>query len=422
MRRALISFIGVCLLVYGCGSSKAPKGPYVPLVSRLDAESDVVFIVDLASLSRGFDKLRKTVTTVPIVAAHPELKRMIEQQLNILDSSLALARGMLGFDVLKDFHRMAIGIHLKQNGEVPSVVAVIDGKIPPGVFQKVLPGVNPEKKFGTDVWTIPESGFQVAIEGGKTLVACSGDMTEKRLKGGDVSETLLKHHPELFRDDATKSYLRMSFFMAPWIVIWAKQEMDQAPDLMMVESLFSVRQLFVDVADQVEVSLVCADDNGADHVKNLLQAEAEMMMGGRQLIRGITFMSMALDLDLLDGLPPEIRTALADRKAQEQSLDFLFPESQKAPRVEVDGKKVTLLADLGMLKGSLSIIGILASVAVPSFIKYQQAVKNERAEMELEQKKQNEALMKMDSAPKVNPDGTLRMDDSKGAAKKKEAR
>ena len=412
MIRAASWVLGIFLLLYGCSGPNATKGPYVPLVSRLDAESNLVVFVDLASLSKSLDDFRTMAANLPLVESHPEIKTLLDQQWAVLDSSLAMAKGMLGVDILKDFKRMVIGVQLKKNGG--DVVAVLDGKIPPGIFHRVIPGAKPEKKFGEDIWTIPESGFHVAVVNGKTLVICSGDMSERRLKGDKVSKRLLEHHPELFRDGVTGSYVRMSFFMPPWLVLGAKKLMEQKPGLKMVESLLSVRQVYVDVAEQLEVSIVCGDEQGAEHVKSILDAEAEMMMGGQHMVRAVAYMLMAMDLEFLDDLPPAFIEALADRKAQEQTLDFLFPEPREAPKVEMDGKNVSLKSRLGMLKGSFTLVGLMASVAVPAFIKYQREVRLAEEEMGSINK------MSQDSDLRLNPDGTIQQD--KGSAVRKGAR
>ncbi len=377
MRRlVLTALLPALVLAAGCGKKNAgPKGPFVPLVERLPADAPLVVMVDIAKLFSIADGAEQELKKLPILAKHPELLGMIEQQIAVGRASLVMAKGKLGLDPSKDLTRAVVAFMLPPDGRM-DLVAVVEGKFPPDFFARLFPGASPEKIAGQDVYDTGGEAKLALVQQRFLVAASSARMAAALSAKAGAAEELAERHPDLFAAGAKDPLLRVSLLVPPEV----GSQLEAVPGL----GVFAGVQQISLIADQgMNLAATSRDDETVDHVRAVFEAWAEMLAGGQHMIRGLGYWALVFDLDQLlevDGLPPALGPALADREALLATLETLFPEPAGPPKVTVEGRRVSLTTDPKALKGAGFLIGLGAAVAVPAVVARQQA----DAEAELE--------------------------------------
>jgi len=88
------------------------------------------------------------------------------------------------------------------------------------------------------------------------------------------------------------------------------------------------------------------------------------------MFRAYAFFALGLDLGRMAGIPEPFRGALQNRKALLDTMNKYLGPQVAQPELKVEGLSVTLRASQDALTGSAFVVGILAAIAIPAFIKY----------------------------------------------------
>jgi len=382
MRRlGFIALLAGLVLAAGCGKKDSgPQGPFVPLVERLPTDAPLVVMLDIAGLFKLTSQAEQELKQLPIMAKHPELLGLVEEQIAIGRASLMMLQAKMGMDPSKDLTRAVVALMLPPDGRM-DLVAVVEGKFPPDFFARMFPGAKPEKVAGQDVYPSPGEA-KLALVDGRFLVAASPQRMPASLTAqAKAAEKLAAHHPGLFKAGAKDSLLRVSLDIPAEIA----GQLELVPGAAVFAG---VEHVYLDAGAGIELAATCADDRAVDHVRAVLEAMAELLAGGQHMIRGLGYWLLMLDLDgadELDGLPPVLAPAIADREALLATLEKLFPEPSGAPPVSVDGRRVALVTDRKMLKGAGLLIGLGAALAVPALMARQRFEAEDELERALEE-------------------------------------
>lgn len=368
MRRMSVTWVLLGLLVLsGCGKKGPEDGPYGLMAARMPAVCDVVVFVDLAEVGRSWESWQADVLKLPVVAENPGVKQLVEEQQSMLRMAIGMAKGQFGLDPMKDLTRLAIGLTLTADQD-PGLVLVVEGKFPLDLVQKFAPGITSRKLAGQDVYTLPGDGAEATILGGKTLIMADPAYMQAALEAKKLAPALAKAHPGLFAE-FEKGFLFRASVRKP---AWLDKQLEAQMAMPGISTLLGTQQLILGLGDKFSIGILATDAEAAKNLRHFLEAEAEILTGGQHLIRGLAYGAMVLDLDALPDVPAQIAPALANRKALDATIEQLLPEPQAVPPVVLEGSRVSLEADRKVLKGAMVMIGVMAAVAIPAFMEYQQ--------------------------------------------------
>jgi hypothetical protein len=380
MKRAICLLTPWLLLLAACANdTRAAKGEladgFVPLLSKLNPESDLVLLADLAEAAKTFEQGLDDWEKAPLVAKNPALLQMWKMQRATLDTMLASLKVSVGVDLLKDLGRAAVGVRLLPDNK-PGIVAVVSGKFPPDLPAKMDPDAKKERIGGQDVWKLPNGMGMAVVDGKYSLFA---DLAEfpALLRAKKDPRGLLKRHPDLLASMDPGLLFRLSFAVPAWL-------RSMLPDGMAgVSTLKGLEHVEIDVGAGLRFRARAQDDRAAENIRYFAEGWKELMIGGRNLMRAYLFFALGLDLQYLSELPPQLAGVFENRAAILETMDAWLGEHPAPPQVVLKNREVTLTASKQALVGNVFIFGILAAIAIPAFIQYIRRSKTSEAEENL---------------------------------------
>jgi len=195
MRRAIFLLIPwLVLSAPGAGRSgtKMADG-FVPLLDKLDPQSDIILLVDLAEAAKKLFAFLDDLEKIPLVAKNPMLLQIWKMERAMLDEALVTLRMSYGMDPIEDLGYAVMGGTL---GEVPKVFLALGGKFPSDFPKFMDPTARKVEVAGREVWEMSDGMGMAVIDEEMFLMA---DMTEfpKVYTRYGSARRLRKRHPKL---------------------------------------------------------------------------------------------------------------------------------------------------------------------------------------------------------------------------------
>jgi len=370
MKRVLLLAMPWLILLMGSCSEKTPASvsgvsgegtSFSSLLDRLPPGADLLVLLDISAQGRALNRLMDGVEKVPLVAANSELLQLWKAQRKMLDGMLASAPAKLGLDPLHDLGRAALGLWFKP-GQDPELAAVVTGNFPADFPMRLEPNATQRTIGQQKVWELGE-GMGVVVENGKLLLLAKMSVLPHLMHKKDSIKSN-KLHQDLALPYPKGFLVRFSFAVPEWLRTMGEA---QAP---MMTTLRGLSYLMLDVGDDVFLRVRLTTQRAAENVHYLLAGMREMMIGGRNMFRAYAFFALGLDLGQMAGIPEPFRGALQNRKALLDTMNKYLGPQVAQPELKVEGLSVTLRASQDALTGSAFVVGILAAIAIPAFIKY----------------------------------------------------
>ncbi len=397
MKRVLLLAMPWLILLGGSCSKKTPAAvagatgevaSFSSLLDRLPPGADLIVLLDISAQGRVFERLLDGIEKVPLVADNPELMKLWKMQRKMLDGMLATAPAKLGLDPLHDLGRAALGVWLKPDRD-PELAAVVTGKFPADLPRRFMPEATPRTIDKHQVWDVGE-GMGLVVENESLLLLAKISVLPQLMHKKDSLKSN-KLHQELALPFPKGFLVRISFALPEWL-----RTIDE-PQAPMMTTLGGLSYLMLDVGDDVFLKVRSTTQRAAENVHYLLAGMREMMIGGRYIFRAYAYFALGLDLGQMAGIPEPFRSALQNRSALLDTMNkYLGPVSAK-PEVKVDGLAVTLRASQDAMTGSAFVVGILAAIAIPAFIRYIRLSKASEAQAMLAALKIAEDTYRLDS-------------------------
>lgn len=368
------------------------------LLGRLPPDSHLTLVAELENLRELYDASRQRLRTTPLVAENPDLAELFERQNAMLDAGLEALRTKLGFDPFTDLSAAAAGIALRP-GERSSQALVLRGRFPPGLAARLADGSQARAAGAQRAYAL-EGGLWLAQSAGVLVVATAGAL-ERALVGGDPAP--LRDHVDwlaaIERDDCR---MAASFAVPAWL-----RKMADRPELSALRSLLlSLDRIGLLLTDGLRIRVGCLNPSGAERAEMGLRGLKDMLLGQAHLLRAYTLLLfvMSADLPAGPGIPPQLRTALANRESLRRTIDDLVPSPDFDLQLARQGNSVDLSLPTDMLYGTVAVTGVLAAVAIPAFIQYIRRSKLSEVHPLLDQCVRT--TIAYCERPRVRPDGT----------------
>jgi hypothetical protein len=370
------------ILLFGCPRGSAPEGssggagaePTQALLAHLPADCDLVLLADLTEASRTWRGLQDKLQKTPLVAKHPELGRLLAEPKAQLEGALATLKAQSGVDLQKDLERAVLGIKLNPEGD-PGLVAVVTGTFPADLPGRIFPEATADTLAGKKVWT-SESGPSLALLDTRTLLLADPSSFEAALQGGPDARALLDRHPDLLNKPGPGVLARRSFAPAAWLRAEATR-----PDNPAMVLLAELKSASLEIGSELHARASLHNDAAAGDWEMLFSGWKELMVGGQHLLRAYAFLLLGMRAMLGAQLPPPLGEILNDRAAVLATLDEFLGRGTPEVSATRSGRDLELHASRLAATGNLFVIGILAAVAIPTFIKYIR--RSEQAEAEV---------------------------------------
>jgi hypothetical protein len=380
MRRAVFLLIPWFILSAPSAGQSKMADRFVPLLDKLDPESDFIVLIDLAEAAKKFFAIQDDLEKIPLVAKNPALLQIWKMQRVILDGALASLKMSYGMDPIKDLGYAVMGGTL---GVVPKVFIALSGEFPADFPKFMDPNARKVKVAGREVWEMSD-GMGMAVIGKKMFLMT--DMTEfpKAFTRYGSARQLRKRHPKLLAGVKKGLLLRMSVFIPE--SVRATQ-----PERELGATIFrGLKHLEIDIGEGLRFRAETENDGATENMRYFAEGWKEIMLGGRNLMRAYVYFMLALDLQYLPDIPPPLVAVFENRQAILETMEQFLGEYPVPPRVIVRGREVILTAPTEAMVGNIVVIGTLAAVAIPAFITYLNKSKAAEAQANLMMIKQLE--------------------------------
>ena len=382
MKRAiLVLLVGLILFIpYTSHSRTKMADRFLPLLDKMDPESDFILLMDLAEAAKKFFTLQDDLEKIPLVAKNPALLQIWKMQRAILDEALASLKKSHGMDPNKDLGCAVMGATL---GDVPKLFIALSGKFPPGFPKFLDPTARKVKVAGREVWEMSDGMGMAVVEKKMFLMA---DMTEfpRVFTRWGSARQLRKRHPALLAGLKKGLLLRVSLFIP-------ESARAKTPEREPGATIFKgLKHLEIDIGDGLRLRAETDNQKAAENMRYFAEGWKEMMLGGRNLMRAYIFFMLGLELQYLTDIPPQLAAVFENREAIVETMEQLLGEYPVPPRVVVRDLEVTLTAPHEAMVGNIVVIGTLAAIGIPAFITYLNKSKAAEAQANLMMIKQLE--------------------------------
>jgi len=384
-RHTRLAAIAASAFLLNPAPAAAGGNAFEALFARLDPAADLVVTVDLAEAGRAFKRLLVAVDEAPIVRRGPEIAAAWKAARKAVDDGMASLRKSMGLDPLADLDRaaVAVAIDLRQ----PRFALVVTGRFTNALLAKWYPDAR-ERLEGKVKVVEDGKGMASAVPAPGVFVTGPKAAIARMATSGFDASALAARHPAFAAAPGEGFLLRASYAAPPWI-----RSPDTDPDLRArLSILLHAARIVVDFGDGLRVDAEAFDDAGATRLRWLATAVREAVVAYRSGARALVLGALGLGLDSMPAVPPPVARVLADHETLLATLDSFAGDAFVPPEVVPDGRKVSLRMDPPALKATVPVVGVLAAVAIPAFVKYMRRAKLSEAQVMVRQIRQAEEL------------------------------